>query len=104
MAGLRHSWDIYTQVNQIPILSLPKHASSIRQPQAVQSFLAKEVTLNGLAGPFTESPFEWLRSNPMMTHEKKQSDEYQVILDLSFPEGLSMNVSIPKLLYEGAHL
>ena len=86
----------------LPTLSLPNHASSIRQPQAVQSFIDKEVSLHGLAGPFTECPFEWLRLNPMMTREKKNSDEYCVILDLSFLEGHSVNACIPKLLYEGA--
>ena len=83
---MRFGWPTSFMGDQIPILSLPNHASSIHQPDAVQSFLNKEVSLKGLAGPFTESPFEWLRSNPMMTREKKQSDEYRVILDLSFPE------------------
>ena len=99
---MRYGWPTSYMGDQLPILSLPNHASSIRQPEAVQSFLTKELKLKGLAGPFAESPFEWLRSNPMMTREKKQSDEYRVILDLSFPEGLSVNASIPKLLYEGA--
>ena len=37
-----------------------------------------------------------------MTQEKKVKDEYRVILDLSYPEGLSVNSAIPKLLYDGS--
>ena len=99
---MRYGWPTSFMGDTLPTLSLSNHASSIRQPKAVQSFLDKEVSLQGLAGPFTECPFEWLRLNPMMTREKKNSDEYRVILDLSFPEGHSVNACIPKLLYEGA--
>ena len=84
---MRYGWPTSFMGDTLPTLSLPNHASSVR-PQAVQSFLDKEVSLHGLAGPFTECPFEWLRLNPMMTREKKNSDEYRFILDLSIPKGL----------------
>ena len=99
---MRYGWPTSYMGQALPILDLKNHASSVRQPEAVSSFLSKELRLGGLAGPFTESPFEWLRQNPLMTREKKVKDEYRVILDLSFLEGLSVNSSIPKLLYDGS--
>ena len=99
---MRFGWPTSYMGSHLPTLTVSNHRSSLRQPVAVKSFIDKELSLQGLAGPFTECPFGWLRQNPLMTQEKKTKDEYRVILDLSFPEGRSVNSSIPKLLYDGS--
>ena len=47
-------------------------------------------------GPFEHSPFTpWNRTNPLMTRPKRDSQDRRVILDLSYPEGASVNAQIP---------
>ncbi len=54
-------------------------------------------------GPFQESPFFGpVKISPLSTTEKKDSTDRQVILDLSFPEGRSVNSGIPIKEYLGS--
>ena len=88
--------------DQMPTLQLDNHASATRHPEAVAKYLDKEVRLGGLLGPFPSSPFQWTRLNPLKARPKKSSEDLRIILDLSFPEHLSINSQIPRALYEGA--
>ena len=98
---MRYGWPTSFLGNSLPVLNLDNHASAMKQPQHVSKFIAKEISLNGLMGPFHQSPFHWLRKNPLMARPKKDSPDYRIILDLSFPEMASVNSFIPRVLYEG---
>ena len=99
---MKYGWPTGFMGNSIPKLDLPNHTSSRRQPLAVEKFLQKEVSLGGIMGPFVVSPFAWVRINPLMARPKKDSDQQRIILDLSFPEGESVNSAIPRVLFEGS--
>ena len=80
----------------VPMPRTPNHSSALRNPAAVNGFLEKEVRLGAMLGPFEAPPFEgWARANPLMTRPKRESSELRVILDLSFPQGSSVNTGIP---------
>ena len=75
---------------------LPNHGSAVKFPKDIHKFLDKECRLKAMIGPFKQAPFlGWDRVNPLMSRPKRDSVERRVILDLSYPEGQSVNSSIP---------
>ena len=80
----------------IPTLHVPNHSSALGQPAAVNEYIQAEVGFQALAGPFHSAPFDWCRVNPMMTRPKRDSHKLRVVLDLSFPDMLSVNSQIPR--------
>ena len=86
-----------------PAVNLVNHSSATRQPRHVKKYIDTEIAHNALIGPFDVPPFQpWTRINPLMTRPKKDSDDMRVILDLSFPDGCSVNSSIPGNELDGA--
>ena len=80
---MKYGWPTAFMGKSIPKLNLENHASSI-QSLAVEKFLQKEVSLGGIMGPFVVPPFDWVRTNPLMAHSKKDSDQQPIILDFKF--------------------
>ena len=82
-----------------PTCKLINHSSARQAPQHVDKYLATEVEKQAALGPLSQPPFvEWWRNNPLMTREKRESQDRRVILDLSFPSPTSVNCQIPKML------
>ena len=80
-----------------PSANLQNHSSATRNPSHVEGYIETEMAHDALLGPFPEAPFdEWFRTNPVMTRPKKDSTDLRVILDLSFPDGTSVNHTIPQ--------
>ena len=87
---------------EVPTPGTPNHSSALRNQGAVEGFLEKEVRLGAMMGPFKAQPFvNWARANPLMTRPKRESSELRVILDLSFPQGSSVNTGIPGGVLDG---
>ena len=101
-AFMRYGWPMGYEGSEPPDLWQANHGSARRQPEHISHYINKEASLQALAGPFQEPPFQWLRVNPMMTREKKEPGNYRVVLDLSFPGCDSVNGHINKHLLEGA--
>ena len=57
--------------------------------------LQKELAHNRISGPFQDPPFSVFRSSPLGLVAKKTPGEFRLIHDLSYPEGDSVNSSIP---------
>ena len=95
-------WPASYESDKIPTLGLPNHASSYQHPEAVCNYLDKELKEKALIGPFSFTPFNWFRTNPLMVRAKKDPCKFQVILDLSFPLGESVNSYILSLSFDGA--
>ena len=71
-------------------------SSATNFPQHVDKFIRTELEHQAIMGPFEHSPFSpWYRTNPLMTRPKRDSQDRRVILDLSYPEGASVNAQIP---------
>ena len=55
-----------------------------------------------MLGPFLVPPFaEWTQTSPLLTVPKRDSDRRRVVIDLSFPEGHSVNSGIAKNIFQG---
>ena len=78
------------------------HPSATQHPSDVTAYIKKELEHTAIIGPLQSHPFQWPRSNPMMTRPKKDSSVRRVIVDLSMPPGTSVNSGIPKNSLDGA--
>ena len=71
-------------------------------PSDISSYLHTEVGMGSSLGPFQENPFSIpLSYSPLNSTAKRDSVERRVIVDLSFPEGASVNAGIDKDIYLG---
>ena len=68
----------------------------------VDRYVVTEIEHKSALGPFTSNPFSLQpRFSPINTRDKKDSTEKRVIVDLSFPEGESVNDEIEMENYFG---
>ena len=77
------------------------HASAKNYPQHVQAYLEEEMEYNAILGPFDQPPLKSIHTSPFMTREKSNSTNRRVIIDLSFPQGKSVNAGSAKDIYLG---
>ena len=71
-------------------------------PQEIENYLENEIKMGAIIGPFTIPPFLCkIGISPLSSRKKKGSHQRRVILDLSYPFGLSVNDGIPKDSYCG---
>ena len=69
---------------------------SVRDNQGiVQRKLSKEKAKHRIAGPFTSNPFPNMVYSTLGLVPKKESGEFRLIHDLSFPKTNSVNSHIP---------
>jgi hypothetical protein len=86
----------------VPTPTWTNHQSAQAFPRDVHRFLDTEVGHGTLLGPFKDPPFHpWTQISPLMTRPKRGSTERRVIVDLSCPEGASVNTFTPRELYCG---
>ena len=84
-------------------LRLPNPATLANQhPADIDAYLNKELRHSAIIGPADHLPFQWPRTNPMMTRPKKDSSSRRVIVDLSMPQDASVNSGIPRNSLDGA--
>ena len=100
---LMYGFPIGYTSKDIPEVDVQNHMSAKQHPLSVGNYIEKEVNLGALIGPLREGPFTpWTRKNPLMTRPKDEPNLRRVILDLSYPEGKSVNDGIPAGLLDGA--
>ena len=78
------------------------HPSANKHPADIDAYLNKELRHSAIIGPADHLPFQWPRTNPMMTRPKKDSSSRRVIVDLSMPQDASVNSGIPRNSLDGA--
>ena len=71
------------------------HTSAKSFPEDIKAYLEEEISHGALIGPFHSCPVNNLHISPMMTREKPNAS----IIDLSFPQGLSVNAGVEKDIY-----
>ena len=83
--------------------SIPKnHKGARNYPSQMEEMLKKEVQQHAVIGPFDKSPFGTeTYLSPLNLVPKKDSSKRRLILDLSYPEGNSINDGIRKDEYLG---
>ena len=89
-----------------PFISLQKctssrvrnHKGAREHPEAIENYLSSEIDRCSVLGPFQRNPFVTsdIIVSQLNTVPKKDSDKRRVSLDLSYPQGCSLNDSIDK--------
>ena len=69
--------------------------SAIERPEIVSDKIEKEISLDRVAGPFSEPPFPNMVISPIEVVPKKDG-KWRMIHHLSFPDGESVNDAIPE--------
>lgn len=99
---LAFGWPIGYYAPSTPVSVNSNHPSAQLHAQHVHDYISTEQSFNALTGPFSELPFApWTRLSPLMTRPKKGSEARRIIVDLSFPEGQSVNTGIDITAYLG---
>ena len=75
------------------------HKSAIEYPEHVTAYLQEELDNKAMLGPFR--PPHNLHVSPFMTRDKSSSVNRQVIIDLSWPLGHSVNLGVGSDCYLG---
>ena len=103
VAMLKYGFPIGYVGNEAPATGQRNHTSARLHPVSVTNYIEKETAHGPLVGPMSEPPFEpWTRNSPLMTRPKADPLLRRVILDLSYPDGLSVNDGIPPGKLDGA--
>lgn len=75
----------------------PNSVSTLKNPKAVDDFLAKETASGRIKGPFEEPPFQVMVCSSLNMIPKSTPGQFRPILDLSLPKGISVNDCIPQV-------
>ena len=73
--------------------STVNHLSARHFPDDVNIYFSTELTHNSTAGPFESVLFDKFYVSPLLT-QAKSNDSRRVIVNLSFPEGQSVNSNV----------
>ena len=77
------------------------HQSATSYPDHVDTYLKEEIENKAMLGPFRTPPIKNLHVSHFMTHEKSNSVNRRVIIDLSWPIGDSVNAGVTPDIYLG---
>ena len=98
---LQFGWPINYMGSALPrTMSKPRnHRGAKLYPHYVDAFITTEIGHHATIGPFTDNPFEYpITVSPLNTIQKSTIDR-RVIVDLSYPDGNSVNDGIPTGYY-----
>ena len=70
------------------------HSSAVDCPKDIEAYIEEELQYGALLGPFKDNPIPQGHCSPFMTRSKPNSDRRRVIVDLSWPQGASVNAGI----------
>ena len=99
--GLTYGFRIgFNESTEIQLHSAFKnHVSVTKNPQAVADFISSECALGRMNGPFPASQVSWTHISPLgIIPKPSQLGKWRLIVDLSFPEGHSVNDGISPAL------
>lgn len=99
---LTYGWPINYTASTRPVSSSHNHPSALNFDSHVQAYIDTELSYNAIAGPFQYPPFaDDFVCSPLQTVPKRGSSTRRVVMDLSFPQGSSVNHGIPPDTYLG---
>ena len=75
------------------------HLSAIQKPEGVNKYFKVEVEKQAMFGPFKEPPFKEIHYFPLMARNKPDG-AVRIIVDLSWPQGASVNSCVPSDIYD----
>ena len=81
-------------------VQVANHPSALAYLKAVDHYLSKEVCFGAILGPSDYMEFDHSHRSPLLTRPK-DTNKRQVILNLSYPYGASVNDSVRKSHFDG---
>ena len=98
LTGLREGFHIGFETSSVTLRSASSNMrSALVHPSVIDAYLETEVSHGRVAGPFTSPPFPDLHISRFgVIPKSNQPGKWRLILDLSSPEGHSVNDGIPK--------
>ena len=97
---LEFGWPINFNRSSPLIPTDKNHFSATAYPEHIDYYIATELAHRALLGPFSGPPVGGgTHTSPLMTRDKKNSEHRRVIVDLSFPNGYSINDGIDTVNY-----
>ena len=92
-----HEWPVGHNGSSFRSSSCRNHTGATDFQEQITNYLIKEASYQAVVGPFKDNP----SLSPLNSVPKNDSSERRVIVDLSFPEGESVNFGILKDEYLG---
>ena len=101
LTGLKEGFHIGFEASSVALRSASSNMhSALVHPSVIDAYLETEVSCGRVAGPFTTLPFPDLHISRFgVIPKNNQPGQWRLILDLSSPEGHSVNDGIPKPLF-----
>lgn len=98
LSGIQHGFRIGFDTSAVTLKCASSNMrSAAEHPSVIDSYLQTEVSLGRVAGPFSAPPFPSLHISRFgVIPKSSQPGKWRLILDLSSPEGHSVNDGIPK--------
>ena len=75
------------------------HLSAIQKPEGVNKYFNVEVEKQAMFGPFKDPPFKEIHYSPLIARDKPDGG-VRIIVDLSWPQGASVNSCVPSDIYD----
>ena len=94
MPGFNLGFQVHFQ-GERRVFEPPNLKSAIARPGNARDKLTEEINAGGIVGPFRKPPFPDMFCSPLGIVPKKTPSEFRLIQHLSFPQGSSINDSIP---------
>ena len=85
--------------DNLKISNVTNHYSAIQYPQAVQDYISKELGHGALLGPVNCIQSPHFHCSPLLTRPKDE-DKRRIILNLSHPQGASLNDNVDKTNFD----
>ena len=73
------------------------HKLVVDYPSDIHAYIAEEKKYDAILGPNDKKPIKGDHNSPFMGRTKPNSDTRRVIIDLSWPLGVSVNAGIDKM-------
>ena len=98
ISGISNGFDIGFQGPDSTYIA--RNMKSIKEhPDIIEKYVNEEVSAGRILGPFSFPPLSNFRCSPIGVVEKKNSGKFRTIMNLSFPEGQSVNDGIDKDIF-----
>ena len=97
---LRFGWPVSYTAENLPTSSSSNHPSAVDFADHVEHYINTELGYHAIAGPFSTNPLHQpLICSPLQTVLKRGSNQWRVVMDLSYPPQLSVNSGITASSY-----
>ena len=87
--------------DQLSNTEVINHYSALQYPDHVQQYIDKEMNLGAMLGPLDQPPSDHFHCSPLLTRPKDKIDR-RIILNLSYPQGKSVNDFVDKESFDGS--